>query len=79
MNTMRIATIVKCMNPQCDRVIVTRGARQWAGPDVPSERVHKVYNPGSLPFSVGCACGHYTISVMADAPRFASRHPCPQP
>jgi hypothetical protein len=79
MMTMSIATIIKCMNPQCDRVIVIRGAQCWAGPEVPSERIHKVYNSGSLPFSVGCACGHYTISVMANAPGFASGPPCPRP
>ena len=68
MRTTSISNILKCMNPQCTRVIVTRGARRWAGPEVPSEQIHKLYNPSSLPFSVACACGHYTISVMAEDP-----------
>jgi hypothetical protein len=69
MKDTTISEIVKCMNPECTRVIVTRSSRGWAGLDVPSDRIHKIYNPGSLPFSVGCSCGHYTISVMADHPR----------
>ena len=49
MKTASISNILKCMNPQCTRVIVTRGARRWAGPEVPSEQIHKLYNPSSLP------------------------------
>jgi hypothetical protein len=42
MKTASISNILKCMNPQCTRVIVTRGARRWAGPEVPSEQIHKL-------------------------------------
>ena len=66
---VKITEVVKCMNPYCTRVIVTQSSRSWAGPDVPSDKIHKIYNPNSPPFSVGCSCGHYTMSVMANHPR----------
>lgn len=57
----RVPETYRCANPECGHLMLVSGYSVDSPGDTPPERVHHVTETGVLPFTLLCACGHYTV------------------